>query len=78
MLIISINYNPYYKGIEMIVLKDNNGRAFGKLVTSPSGKIFAQTMSGHSKGYYDPNFNRTFTMEGKVVSTGNSLAAFLV
>ena len=62
----------------MIVIKDNSGKAFGKLVESPSGKIFAQTMSGQSKGYYDPNFNRTFTMEGKVVSTGNSLAAFLV
>ena len=62
----------------MIVLKDKNGKAFGKLIESPSGKIFAQTMSGQSKGYYDPNFNRTFTMDGKVVSTGNSLAAFLV
>ena len=62
----------------MIVLKDKNGKAFGKLVEFPSGKIFAQTMSGHSKGYYDPNFDRTFTMEGKVISTGNSLAAFLV
>jgi hypothetical protein len=62
----------------MIVLKDNNGKAFGKLVEFPSGKIFAQTLSGQSKGYYDPNFNRTFTMEGKVVRTGNSLVAFLV
>ena len=62
----------------MIVIKDKNGKAFGKLVESTSGKIFAQTMSGHSKGYYDPNHDKTFTMEGKVVSTGNSLAAFLV
>jgi hypothetical protein len=62
----------------MIVLKDKSGKAFGKLVESPSGKTFAQTMSGQSKGYYDPNHDRTFTMDGKVVSTGNLLAAFLV
>jgi hypothetical protein len=62
----------------MIVIKDKNGKPFGRFVEFPSGKIFAQTMSGQSKGYYDPNFNRTFTMDGKVVSTGNSLAAFLV
>lgn len=34
----------------MIVIKDKNGKAFGKLVESPNGKIFAQTMSGQSKG----------------------------
>jgi uncharacterized protein (DUF2147 family) len=62
----------------MIVIKDKNGKLFGKLVESPSGKIFAKTMSGHSKGYYDPNHDRTFTMDGRVVSTGNSLAAFLM
>ena len=62
----------------MIVLKDKNGKVFGKLVEFPSGKIFAQTLSGQSKGYYDPNFDKTFNMDGRVVSTGNSLAAFLV
>ena len=62
----------------MQVLKNLQGKPFGKLVDSPSGKIFAQTMSGQSKGYYDPAFDKTFTMEGRVISTGNTTAALLV
>lgn len=61
-----------------ITIKNNQGKAFGKLVTYPGGRIYAQTMSGQTKGYYDPAFDRTYTNEGRVISTGNTAAALLV
>ena len=62
----------------MQVLKNKQGQAYGKLMPYPNGRIYAQTMNGQSKGYYDPAYDKTFTMEGRIISTGNSVAALLV
>ena len=45
----------------MIILKDKIGKAFGKLVEFPSGKIFAQTLQVKAKGIMIPISTRHLT-----------------
>lgn len=62
----------------MQVIKDRNGKVIGRFMPSSSGKTYGQTPTGQTKGYYDSAVDKTFTPEGRVVSTGNTLAALLV
>jgi len=62
----------------MITIKTASGKVLGRFRSELSGKTFCETLDGKCKGYYDKNMDRTYTMDGRVISTGNSLAALLI
>jgi hypothetical protein len=58
-------------------IKDGNGHVLGRLLEATNGRIIAQTPNGSCLGVYDPAFDKTFTMTGGVISTGNTTAGLI-
>jgi hypothetical protein len=54
-----------------------DGKVLGQIRESSSGNSYLQDKQGHSKRYYDKNFDATFTMDGHKLSSGNTLAMLL-
>lgn len=60
------------------VLRDSNGRVFGRISTSADGVQSLRDARGAPQGTYDPKTNKTRDARGVVVGDGNLLAALAV
>jgi hypothetical protein len=58
-------------------LKNKRGCTIGWITTERDGTLWLKTVSGVTKGIYDPKLNQTKTFAGKVLGKGNLLDTLL-